>query len=42
MVEYALLLVAVGVPALVGLSAGGLGLYNSYVRGRNAMIAPMP
>ena len=28
MVEYALLLVAVGIPAIAGLSAGGLGMYN--------------
>jgi hypothetical protein len=42
MVEYALLLVAVGVPALAGLSAGGLANYNAYVRARNAMLAPMP
>lgn len=42
MVEYALLLVAVGVPAVAGLSAGGLGMYNQYVRARNAMLSPMP
>lgn len=42
MVEYALLLVAVGIPAIAGLSAGGMATYNTYVRARNAMLFPMP
>ena len=42
MVEYAMLLVAVGVPATVGLLAGGKILYDTYKIGRNAMIAPFP
>lgn len=42
MVEYALLLVAVGIPAIAGLSAGGLATYNTYVRARNAMLLPIP
>jgi len=42
MVEYAMLLVAVGIPAMAGLSAGGLGMYNQYVRARNSILSPMP
>lgn len=42
MVEYAMLLVAVGVPAVAGLSAGGLSMYNQYVKARNSMLFPMP
>ena len=42
MVEYALLLVAVGIPAMVGLAAGGTKLYNNYVRARNQMLLPIP
>lgn len=42
MVEYAMLLVAVGIPAMVGLSAGGLGMYNQYVKARNSMLLPIP
>lgn len=42
MVEYALLLVAVGVPAVAGLSAGGLRMYNEYIKARNSMLSPMP
>ncbi len=42
MVEYALLLVAVGIPAIAGLSTGGLGMYKQYVRARNAMLSPIP
>jgi len=42
MVEYALLLVAVGIPAIAGLSAGGLATYNTYVKARNQMLLPIP
>ena len=42
MVEYALLLVAVGIPAIAGLSAGGLATYNTYVRARNQILLPIP
>jgi len=42
MVEYALLLVAVGIPAIAGLSAGGMATYNTYVRARNSMLLPIP
>ena len=42
MVEYALLLVAVGIPAIAGLTAGGLATYNTYVRARNQILLPIP
>ena len=42
MVEYALLLVAVGIPAMAGLATGGLGMYKQYVRARNAVLSPIP
>jgi hypothetical protein len=42
MVEYAFLLVAVGVPAVAGLTAGGARMYRNYVTARNSMLAPFP
>jgi len=42
MVEYAFLLVAVGIPAISGLTAGGRTMYQSYKVGRDAMISPFP
>jgi hypothetical protein len=42
MLEYAFLLVAVGVPAVAGLTAGGKTMYEGYKKGRDAMIAPFP
>jgi Flp pilus assembly pilin Flp len=42
MVEYAFLLVAVGVPTVVGLTAGGKKMYDGYKNGRNAMLSPFP
>lgn len=42
MVEYALLLVAVGIPAMVGLGLGGQQMYKNYLKGRNAILWPMP
>ena len=42
MVEYAFLLVAVGVPAMVGLAAGGRAMFKSYQTARNAMLSPFP
>jgi hypothetical protein len=42
MVEYAFLLVAVGVPAVAGLTAGGKTMYEGYKTGRNSMISPFP
>jgi Flp pilus assembly pilin Flp len=41
-VEYALLLMAVGVPAVVGLTAGGVQMLTNYRDARNAMLAPFP
>ena len=41
-VEYAFLLVAVGVPLLAGLTIGGQHLYNGYINGRDAMLSPFP
>ena len=42
MVEYAFLLVAVGVPAVAGLTAGGKTMYDGYKTGRDAMMSPFP
>lgn len=42
MVEYAFLLVAVGIPAVAGLTAGGVRMMANYQQGRDAMLAPFP
>lgn len=42
MVEYALLLMAVGVPAVVGLTAGGVQMLSNYKDARDSMLAPFP
>ncbi len=42
MVEYAFLLVAVGIPAVAGLTAGGVKMMASYQAGRDAILAPFP
>ncbi len=42
MVEYAMLLIAVGVPAVVGLTAGGVQMLANYRDARDAMLAPFP
>lgn len=42
MVEYAFLLVAVGIPAMAGLFAGGRDMYRSYRTARNHILAPFP
>ena len=42
MVEYAFLLVAVGVPAVAGLTAGGKTMYEGYKSGRDSMLSPFP
>jgi hypothetical protein len=42
MVEYAFLLVAVGIPAVAGLTAGGKTMYDGYKIGRNSMLSPFP
>jgi hypothetical protein len=41
-VEYAMLLIAVGVPAVVGLTAGGVQMLTNYKDARNSMLAPFP
>jgi hypothetical protein len=42
MVEYAFLLVAVGIPAMAGLASGGIRMHKNYVVARDAMLAPFP
>jgi hypothetical protein len=42
MVEYAFLLVAVGIPAMAGLTSGGNRLYRNYLVAREAMLSPFP
>ncbi len=42
MVEYALLLVAVGIPAMAGLTYGGVKMLQNYRTARDAMLAPFP
>ncbi len=42
MVEYAFLLVAVGIPAIAGLTFGGAKMMAKYQEGRDAMLAPFP
>lgn len=42
MVEYAFLLMAVGIPAVAGLTLGGQQMYKNYVKARNDMLWPMP
>lgn len=42
MVEYALLLVAVGIPAIAGLTYGGVQMLKNYQTARDVMLAPFP
>ena len=42
MVEYAFLLVAVGIPAIVGLTTGGARMFKNYGVARDAILFPMP
>lgn len=42
MVEYALLLVTVGIPVFAGLGMGGVIMFQDYVAARNAMLSPFP
>jgi Flp pilus assembly pilin Flp len=42
LVEYAFLLVAVGVPTLAGLMYGGGLMYQSYTSARESMLSPFP
>ncbi|MDB4942700.1 MAG: hypothetical protein JWP97_2234 [Labilithrix sp.] len=42
MVEYAFLLVAVGIPTVAGCMAGGVRMLRNYQEGRDAILAPFP
>lgn len=42
LVEYAFLLVAFGIPTIVGLSLGGVKMLQNYQEARNAMLRPAP
>lgn len=42
MVEYAFLLVAVGIPAMTGLAVGGKRMYDNYIDARSHILAPFP
>jgi hypothetical protein len=42
LVEYALLLVAVGIPTMVGISAGGVKMYANYQRERAITLQNTP
>lgn len=42
LVEYAFLLVAVGVPALAGMMAGGHAMLKNYREARATLLAPFP
>ena len=42
LVEYALLLVAVAIPAMIGIGLGGVKMYASYQRERALMLQNTP
>jgi Flp pilus assembly pilin Flp len=42
LVEYSLVLVAVGLPAVAGISAGGYSMYQQYKTCRSAMVQSSP
>jgi len=42
MVEYAFLLMAVGIPAVSGLTLGGQQMYKNYLKARNTVLWPTP
>ena len=42
LVEYSLVLVAVGIPAVAGISAGGFSMYQQYQTCRAAMVQSSP
>jgi hypothetical protein len=42
MVEYAFLLVAIAIPAMVGISAGGVGMLNKYQSARSQILDTVP
>lgn len=41
-VEYALLLTAVAIPAMVGIVAGGAAMFNDYQEARSHLLRPFP
>lgn len=42
MVEYAFLLVAVAIPTMAGLAAGGERMLTAYRDARNSILSPFP
>ena len=42
LVEYAFLLVAFAIPATAGILAGGVMLYQDYVRAKAQLLQPLP
>ena len=42
MVEYAFLLVAVAVPAIVGIALGGVGMLHKFERTRSSILSNSP
>jgi hypothetical protein len=42
MVEYAFLLVAVAIPAMVGISAGGVGMLKKFQATRSQILQTVP
>jgi hypothetical protein len=42
MVEYAFLLVAVAIPAMVGIAAGGVGMLKKFQRTRETILQNTP
>ncbi|MEZ4262389.1 MAG: hypothetical protein R3B36_25125 [Polyangiaceae bacterium] len=40
--EYAFLLVAIAVPAMAGIGAGGVAMVREYNAARSAILRPMP
>jgi hypothetical protein len=42
LVEYAFLLVAFGIPAAIGIMAGGVAMYNQYTTAKAQILMPLP
>jgi len=42
LVEYALLLTAFAVPAMMGIAAGGVAMMKDYQQARQALLMPFP
>ena len=42
LVEYAFLLVAFGIPAVIGIIAGGANMYSNYKSAKAAILSPLP